>query len=200
MKRIRNRQLTFSRTLLLVVGLILLGGAILVGLLATKIVDRYGEALDAHTAILNDHGYRLLKDHELLFQIGAVLVGAVLVTVGIVWLTNQIPPHRHHEDHVFDNPDPAIAGRNTVAGDALAHALEADLERSPAVERARVEFRTDADLVRLRLDVAEDVAVEDIMANVVTPAIDRITTVAELPARPQLQADLRPVGATRRLQ
>jgi hypothetical protein len=197
-KRIRNRQLRTSRTLLVVTGSLLVALGALGLLLATQAINRIGNPVDAQRALLNSDGRRLLSDHQLAFQIGAVVVALMLIATGIVWLKNQIPPTRHQEDNEFDNPDPENPGRNTVRGGALAHALEAHLESSGPVQRARAEFRTDDDLIRLRLDVDQTVPLDEILNGIVNPAVDRITAVAELGQRPSVETDLRPVAVASR--
>jgi len=160
MKRLRNRQLRTSRILLVVVGTVLLALGSFGLLLATKAIDRLGKSINADSSLLNESGRRLLADDRLAFQLGAVAVALVLIAIGIFWLRNQIPPIRHQDDNEFENPDPDHPGRNTVRGGALAQALEAHLELAEPVHRARAEFRTDADLIRLRLDVDETTPVE----------------------------------------
>jgi hypothetical protein len=198
-KRIRNRQLRTSRILLIITGSLLVALGVLGLLLATKTIDQISNPVDAQRALLNDDGRRLLSDHQLAFQIGALVVALVLIVTGVVWLRNQIPPIRHQEDNDFDNPDPENPGRNIVRGGALAHALEAHLETSEPVQRARAEFRTNDDLIRLRLDVDETVPLEEILNGIVNPAIERITAVAELEHRPSVETDVRPVAASRRI-
>jgi hypothetical protein len=198
MKRIRDHQLATSRALLVIVGLILLAGAILAALLATKTIDRVGDSLDAHTAVLNAHGRRLFDDHQLAFQLAALTLGLLLVAVGLLWLRDQIPPHRHQEDTTVDNPDPDIAGQNTVGGGALAHALEQDLERSSHIQRARAELRPDEGLIRLRLDIDDESSVDEIVTAVIDPAVKRFATVAEFWTRPHVETDLRPVASAAR--
>jgi hypothetical protein len=169
---------------------------VIAGLLASKIADNLANALDADTALLSADGLRLLYVHRLAFQFLALGIGVLLIVVGLAWLKNQIPPHRRHEAHRVETQGSEVAGRNTVAGGALAHALENDLARSPQLERARAEVRGDEGMVRLRLDVDDDSSADEIVRTVVEPAVDRITTVAELPARPSVQIDLRPVSSS----
>ncbi|MDX6414079.1 MAG: hypothetical protein QOH23_1489 [Gaiellaceae bacterium] len=199
MKRIRDRQLRATRAFLVVVGAALFGLAIAAALLAAKVIESIGDPLDAHTPLLNASGRRLLHEHELAFQLGAALAALLFIGVGFAWLLLQIPSRRRHDNVPVDIGDTAvdghnIGGRNTIAGDALAEAFEADLERSPLVARARAELRSGSDVVRIRLDVDEDAPVDEILATVVDPAIARIVTVADLQTRPRVQADIRPVA------
>ena len=199
MKRIRDRQLRTTRVFLVAIGVMLFGLAITAALLAAKLIGSIGDPLDAHTPLLNANGRRLLHEHELAFQLGAALVALLFIAVGIAWLRVQIPSPRRHDDvplDIGDTPGDArnIDGRNTIAGDALAEALEADLERSPLVARARAELRSGSDVVRLRLDVDEDASVDEILAAVVDPALARAVTVASLPNTPRVEADIRPVA------
>jgi hypothetical protein len=193
MKRIRDRQLRTSRALLVATGTILLVLAALAALLASKLVDRIGQPLDARTVLLNANGRRVLSEHQLGFQLGALAVGIVLIAVGLTWLRQQIPPIRRHEDTPLDGADGGVDGRNMIAGDALAHALERDLERSPHVARARAELQPGSEVVRLRLDVDEEVPVHEVITTVVDPAIGRVVTVAELSKPLRVETEVRPV-------
>jgi hypothetical protein len=194
MKRIRDRQLRTSRALLVVTGTILLVGAAIAGLLAAKLVDRIGRPLDARTVLLNAHGRQLLHEHQLGFQLGALVVGIVLIVVGASWLRQQVPPMRRHEDTPLEISDAEVDGRNMIAGDALAHALESDLERSPHIARARAELQTGSEVVRLRLDIDEDTPMHEIITTVVDPAVARVVTVAELSTPPRVETEVRPVA------
>jgi hypothetical protein len=191
MKRIRDRQLRTSRCLLVVIGLALLTAAVIGALLAGKVIHGIGRPLNSRTALLNVSGMRLLRRHQLTFQLVAVLVALALIGLGITWLRRQIPPVRHHEDTPLDITDARVDGRNMIAGDALARALETDLEQSPYITRARAEVQTASEIVRLRLDVDEEMPVGRIIATVVEPAIARVATVAELVGRPRVETDIR---------
>ncbi len=199
MKRQRNRQLRVSRTLLIVVGLLLGGVAVVAGLLAAGTVERLSDQLDSDTVVLNEPGRTMLSDHELAFQLGAFGVGLVLVLVGWFWVAKQLPPRRHQQDATVSITDDPVEGTTTVNGDALATALVDDLERAEQIRRARVELRPGDEVARLRLDITDGTDVDELLASVVSPAIDRIVKVAELSPRPQLQLDLRPVGPGERV-
>ena len=196
MKRLRNRQLRASRGVLAVTGLILAGIAVLGLLLSTNIVDGYGSWFEADAPVLNPSARQSLDANVLLAQGVAAAAGLLLIAIGVVWLRAQIPPIRHQEDNRFDNPDTDVVGTNTITGSALAHALETDLQRSDVIDRARAEFRTDDNLLRLRLDIDDTASIDEILDTVVDPAVDRITIVAELGTKPTLQIDLRPLAVT----
>ncbi len=193
MTRDVDRRLRGHRAALVVVGVLLAAVAVAGLLLSTEAIGGIGDSLDADTAVLNDDGLTFVIDHRFVLQLVGFVVGVVLVWIGLSWLRHQIPrTRRHQQDNVFETPE-HTPGRNTVRGGALAMALEDDLERSRHIRRARAEFRTTDDLLRLRLDVDDDTDVATILRSSVDPAIDRITTVAELPRRPDVQIDLRPL-------
>jgi hypothetical protein len=177
--------------MLFAVGVVLLAAAVVAALLAGKVIHGLGHPLDSRTALLNDSGMRLLRRHQLTFQLVAALFALALIALGIAWLRQQIPPLRQQDDTRLEIADSHIDGRNMVAGDALARALEGDLEHSPYIARARAELQTDSETVRLRLDVDEEMPVDHVIATVVDPAIARITTVAELAGRPRVETDIR---------
>ncbi len=201
MKRLRNRQLRASRFVLAIIGLVLVTSSVLGLSLSTNVVDRYGSWLDSDAPVLNRTAREFLDTHELWTRTAVVAAGLLLILIGTVWLRAQIPPTRHQEDNHFENPDTDLVGSNVVTGRALARALETDLERSDLIGRARAEFRTDDNLLRLRLDIDETASIDEILDTVVHPAVDRITTVSELGTKPRLQIDLRPLAVeTARVQ
>lgn len=196
MKRLRNRQLRASRGALAMTGLLLASSAVLGLLLSTNVIDSYGSWLDSDTPVLNRNARQFLNAHELWTRGVVVATGLLLIVIGTMWLRAQIPPIRHQENNHFENSDTDLAGSNTVTGRALARALETDLERSDLIDRARAEFRTDDNLLRLRLDIDDTASIDEILDTVVNPAVDRITIVAELGTQPTLQIDLRPLAVT----
>ncbi|HEY3833360.1 MAG TPA: hypothetical protein VGO03_13770 [Acidimicrobiia bacterium] len=165
-------------------------------LLATKAVRTFGDALDAHTALLNTHGDRLLRGHELAFQIGTLVVGLLLAALGVRWLATHLPPVRSQRDAAVPNSaDAQLPGRNVVAGSALSRALQAQLEASPLVRRARAEVGAPDDPIRLRLDIDESTPVPDVLSQVVQPALRRLDAIL---GREDVQPiiDIRPIHLT----
>lgn len=193
MKRLRNRQLGASRAILTVIGLVVLALSVLGLLLATGAVDRLTRYAVADQPVLDPALRRLLADHTLAAQLIGAAAALVLIAIGLAWLRLQVPPIRRQEDVHPANADPVHPGHNVLRGRALAQALEDDLETDQRIRRAQAELRHDGELVRLRLDVADDSTSGGVLDEVVSPAIDRLATVAGLPARPEVQIDLRPV-------
>lgn len=193
MKRLRNRQLNASRALLAVTGLIVTALAVLGLLLTTNAVANLTRYARADEPVLNPALRRLVTDHTVAAPVTGAVVALVLVATGLVWLRLQIPPIRRQADVHPPNADAVHPGHNVARGRAMARALTDDLETAPTIHRAQVELAHDANLVRLRLDVADDAPTTGILDDVVLPAVDRLATVAGLPQRPELEVDLRPV-------
>jgi hypothetical protein len=189
-KRERNRQLRVSRTLLTACGVLLLAAGVAGLLLATGLVDRFADGLDADSTMLDADGREWLRDHERTLQILGVVLGLIFIALGLWWLKEQLPPRQQQEDRNLETPEDQVPGTTIVRGHALADALEQDLERSPIIERARATLRPSDDRLHLRLDVVESATAGDVQA-VIAPAVDRLVTVAELPVRPDLEVDLR---------
>jgi hypothetical protein len=106
---------------------------------------------------------------------------------------------RHQEDLRLLSGEPTVPGVDVIRGGAWAQVLEDELERSEWVSHARCQFLSDHNVIRLRLDVAETIPVDELLSTVVDPAVDRLTAVASLPRRPPVQIDLRPVEPQRHL-
>ena len=170
MKRLRNRQLIRSRVLLFVVGVTLTAVGIVGLLLTADRVTQVTTWFDRRAPLLNSNLDQSLADHRLAYQLAALAVAVVCIVVGSWWLRSQIPPIRHHQDNEFPNNAADVAGRNVVAGGALAAAMEADLERHPEIDRARVELRPDDKLIRIRVSTADTLPVPELAHAVIDPA------------------------------
>ena len=136
MKRLRNRQLTRSRVLLFVVGVTLTAVGVLGLLLTADRVTQVTNWFDRRAPLLNSNLDQSLADHRLTYQLVALAVAVVCIVVGFWWLRSQIPPIRHHQDNEFPNNAADVAGRNVVAGGALAAAME-DRPRTASGDRPR---------------------------------------------------------------
>ncbi len=214
MKRDRRRPLAALRAVLVVVGLLALAAAVAGGLLAAGAVGGLTSYTEADGPLLTDRARSLLTDHAGAFQAGAAAVAGVVVGVGLVWLSLQVPPRRQHDDVDLDlapvvpaeEPDPAptaalapapVAGYTRVAGAALVGALEDDLvARGPGLHGARADYRHHGGggqpgELRLRLDVDPTCPVAELMAGPVAAAVDRFVVVAGLAPRPRVLAEVR---------
>ena len=189
MNRRRREKQRATRALLTGTGVVLLAAAIVAMLLATKAIDHIGDVA-AHRALLTPAGRRFLHRDELALQIGAVVVGVVLVGLGAVWLRNLIPPLPAQDDVEIENRDPNAAGTNTVRGGALASSLTADLEGHDSIQRARAEFQRESDVILLRLDVDDDAPIDTVLGAVAS-AVERIRHVAEMTREPTTETTLR---------
>ena len=179
-----------DRVALVLLGALLLAGAVLALLLATGAIDSLGSYVNGDEPLLNEQLDATLQDDQLAWQLGTAAVGVVLVILGLVWLRHQMPTRRQlHDTRVIVADD--TPGNTIVAGRALANAFEADIARHPHVLDARADMLLDQGVVRVRLTAADDVDVERLVSDAVHPAVTRLTTVADLTTRPTPEVDLR---------
>jgi hypothetical protein len=191
MKRRRNRQLALQRVNLGILGTLITAAAV-VGLLITSgTVRRLTDWVDGSAPLLNDAIDNSLESDAVWFQIGALAIGVLLVALGAMWLRRQIPPLRHQQSHDLPNTSDETPGTNIVDGAALAGALAADLERHPAIDRAVVEVRSDDNLVRLQIAAADTLPLAELHSSVITPAVQRASTVGEFDQQLTTQTDVR---------
>lgn len=196
MKRLRNRQLRWSRVLLTGTGLVLVALAVVGLLLATDAVRSLGGGrVRSGGPLLTDTGLAWIDAHQRAVRIATFATGVVLLVLGQMLLRLQVPPIRRQHDQRLPNlVDDTAPGANRIRGRALADALESDLERSPLVRRARAEIHPDHDLVRLRLDVHERATTDQLSADVIGPAVARLSRVAQLDPGVTVRADISPGG------
>jgi hypothetical protein len=198
-KRLRNRQLTRNRVLLLIVGAILVGVGIAGLLLTSDTVDRITDWADRRQPLLNADLDDAIADNELAFQLAALAFAIVCILLGLWWLRSQIPPMRHHQDNVLTNQVGEVEGRNIIGGRALASAMADDLEHHPAVEQARVELRPEDQLIRIRVSAADAFPIDELARTVIAPATERAVRVGELPGDLEVLTDVRLVPESRRI-
>ncbi|MGE0881617.1 MAG: hypothetical protein AB7L13_15020 [Acidimicrobiia bacterium] len=200
MSRVRGRSARRNRAALAATSIVVLTLAALGTLISTGTVESLGTAgyrrlIDAKASLLTVSGQRLVDDHPLTLQLLALGAGAIMLALGLWWLRVQIPPLRHHDDVEVGNVHAeGYPGTNRVDGRALVNVLEADLERDAGIERARVDWNTDEELVRLRLDITDDAVPAEVINSAVAPAMRHALTVSELVTMPRIEIDLRPVS------
>jgi hypothetical protein len=190
MKRDKRSTRRGDRIALGLLGVVLTTGAVLVLLVATGVIQSLRAYIDRDEPIFNRRLRTALDDHQLAWQLGAVVVGLLLVIAGLVWLRHQLPARRQLHDTHLDVHD-ETPGNTIVDGRALANAFEADLRGHPDVLDARADMLLDQGVVRVRLTAADDVDVERLISDAVQPAVARLTTVASLGTPPQPEVDVR---------
>jgi hypothetical protein len=195
MKRLRNRQLTIQRVVLVAVGIVVLGIAIVGFLLSFNIV-KVSAMLDPDTTIINAASDRFIADHTMLLRVLAMAGGVVGVAVSFYWLRLQLPPARLQDDVTFKTIATTELGTSVVKGTALAHAFENDLLRGPEILQARAEMRLAENTIRLRLEVDQAASLEALINGPVQTALNRLSRVGEFPM-PSLQTDVKLVDQER---
>jgi hypothetical protein len=190
MKRDTRATRRGDRIALALIGALLTTAAVLALLVATGAIQSLGPYIDGDEPILNPRLDTAFDDHQLAWQLGAAAGGLLLVILGLVWLRHQLPTRRHLHDTTLDVHDDT-PGTTIVDGRAFANAFEADVSRHPDVLDARADMLLDHGVVRVRLTAADDVDLERLVTDAVQPAITRLTTVADLPAPPRPEIDVR---------
>ena len=190
MKRDSRSTRRGDRVALILLGTLLLAGAVLALLVATGAIDNLGSYVDGDEPLLNEQLDATLQDQQLAWQLGTAAVGLVLVLLGLMWLRHQLPARRRLHDTQLTVGD-ETPGTTTVDGRALANAFESDVRRHPDVLDARADMLLDVGIVRVRLTAADDVDVERLVREAVHPAVTRLSTVAELATQPSAEIDVR---------
>jgi hypothetical protein len=189
--RRRDRRLRLARVVLAVVGLGVTAVAALLLLLASGVVDRVGD-LVAGERLIRPAWDRAITDDRPVWTAVGIGAGLLLVVAGLAWLRAQLPRPRRQDPLEADGWG-GVPGTTSVSGAALAAALEAELESSPSIRRARAELRGDRAELSLRLDVVDDApAPPALLSEEVVPALERFRAVTGAP-EPTLSVDLRPV-------
>jgi hypothetical protein len=189
MKRDARTTRRADRVALALLGALLTAGAVVTLLLATGAISQATSYLNSDQPLLNPQLDRSLHD-QLWWQLGTLAAGLLLATAGLIWLRRQLPAGRRlHDTHLDVHDD--TPGNTVIDGHALANAFETDVRRHPDVLDARADMILDQRIVRLRLTAADDTNVQQLIHDAVTPAITRLTTVAELAAQPAAHIDIR---------
>lgn len=139
------RSYRAERVFLTVVGLL----ALLAGSAALVVGLGWLGRLRAQVPVADPMVLDWLGDHHLWAQIGAVLLGLLLLVLGLVFVIRSLRPEAHPDlelDHT------ATSGFRVTAS-ALAHAVQADVEQLDGVSRARARVVGDRRHPALRLNL-----------------------------------------------
>lgn len=180
-----------DRTILMIVGLVLIAVSVLSLLLAAGIIDGVGTVLGVDRPILGTGLDDRLADHQLPWQLGVVIAGIAVALAGVAWLRRQLSPRRRARPTTLDGLDDGVAGTTSLGALALAGAVESDLRRHPSIIDAHVDMVLEEGLVRVRMMAAHDADVRAVMAEAVGPALGRMGVVAGLAERPEAQVAVR---------
>ncbi len=175
-----------DRSLLVLIGLVLLALGVLVALLSYGVfgADRAGRPL------LDPVVVDVLRAEPVVARVVAIVAGLALLVLGLTWTARSLRPERR-PDLVLDR-GPATAV--TVSSAAAADALAAQATTLPGVGRARARLvgSEDAPAMRLSLWLADDADVRDVLdrlgRQVLTPARESLG-LAALPVAVRLELE-----------
>lgn len=184
-----GRSLGFERSLLTVIGLVLL----LVGVLALVVGAGWLGRFRAQRPVLDPLATRWASGHSEWFYGIGIALGVVLVVLGVWWLLRSLRPE--------GRPDLRLTGEGessaTVTSAALTEAVRADAENVTGVSRARVRMAgTDQrPNVRLTLSLQEGTNVRHVWEELDDKVLSRARRALgteELPTAIRLRLDRAP--------
>jgi hypothetical protein len=180
------RSAAGDRSLLVLIGLVLLAAGVLVALLGHGVFG----AARAGRPLLDPVVVDALRAQPLLARGVAIAVGVVLLVAGLAWTARSLRPERR-PDLVLDR---GPATTVTVRASAAAEALAAQAAALPGVGRARARLvGTDtAPAARLTVRLADDSDVRDVL--------ERLGTQVLAPARESLGLAALPVAVRLELE
>jgi hypothetical protein len=200
MKRLRNRQLTIQRVVLIIFGVVMMGLAAL-GLLLSLGNATISSMWDPQTSVLNANADQFIADHTNAVRLAGMLGGITAVALSLYWLKLQLPPAHHQDDVSFvttsqradtgEQPAETLLGVSVVTGNALARAFEEDLAATKEIRQARAELRLAENTIRLRLDVDQRASLQELMSGPARNALERLSRVGEFTKIPVLVTDIK---------
>lgn len=138
-----TRSAWLERTLLTLLGLLLLAGGVVALLVGTGV---FGTGR-APRPVLDPIAVDFLHRYLLSARIAAIVLGMLLLVLGLWWALRSLRPERK-PDLVLDD---TAGGELTVTSSALADAIKADAMTVQGVERARARLVGNEDDPALRL-------------------------------------------------
>jgi hypothetical protein len=175
-----------DRSLLVIIGLVVLAVGVLVALLGFGVfgAERAGRPL------LDPVVVDAMRAQPLIARAAAIVAGVLLLVLGLTWTARSLRPERRPDLVLDRGPGTAI----TVSSAAAADALAAQAAALPGVGRARARLvgSDDAPAMRLSVWLADEADVRDVL--------DRLDTQVLAPAREALGLAALPVAVRLELE
>lgn len=181
-----GRSLGFERSLLTVLGLVLL----LAGLLALVVGAGWLGRFRAQRSVLDPMVTQWIAGHRPLTYGVAIVAGLVLALLGLWWLLRALRPERRPDLQLHGDSE----GAATITSGALTEAVRADAENVTGVTRAKVRMAGTAQRpnVRLTLALQEGTNVRHVWEELDDKVLSRARSALEVEAMPtavRLQLD-----------
>ena len=183
-----------DRSLLVVLGLIVLAAGVLVALVGYNV---FGTALSGRP-LLDPLVVDALRAQPLIARIVAIAVGLLLLVLGLTWTARSLRPERKPDLVLDRGPETAIVVSSSAAADALA----AQAAALPGVGRARARMvgSEDAPALRVSLWLSDDADVRDVLERLDRQVLSSARSslgLAALPVAVRLELDQAGTGGPR---
>ncbi len=175
-----------DRSLLILIGLVLLTVGVLVALLSYGVLG----AARAGRPILDPVVVEVLTSQLLIARIVAIVVGVLLLVLGLIWASRSLRPERRPDLVLDPGPETAI----TVNSGAAADALAAQAATLPGVGRAKARMvgSHDAPAMRMSIWLSDDADVSDVLSRLDRQVLSSARSslgLAALPVAVRLELD-----------
>ncbi|MDN5750641.1 MAG: alkaline shock response membrane anchor protein AmaP [Pseudonocardia sp.] len=180
-----------DRSLLVLIGLVLLVLGVLVALLSYGVFG----AARAGRPILDPVVADVVTSQLLIVRLVAIAVGVLALILGLVWAARSLRPERRPDLVLDPGPETAITVDSSAAADALATQAAA----LPGVGRAKARLvgSPDAPAVRMSMWLADDADVRDVLDRLDTQVLSSARSalgIAALPVAVRLELDKATTG------
>lgn len=175
-----------DRSLLALLGLVLLALGVLVALLSYGVFG----AGRAGRPILDPAVVEAVEAQSLIARIVAIAVGVLLLVLGLMWTARSLRPERRPDLVLDPGPETAI----TVNSGAAADALATQAAGLPGVGRAKARMvgSHDAPALRISMWLADDADVGDVLSRLDRQVLSSARSalgIAALPVAVRLELD-----------
>lgn len=181
-----------DRSLLVLIGLVLLALGVAVALLAYGV---FGTARSGRP-VLDQVTTGFLTTHLTVVRVVAIAAGVLLLILGLMWAARSLRPERRPDLVLDPGPGTAITVDSAAAADALA----AQAAALPGVGRAKARMvgSRDAPAVRLSLWLTDDADVRDVLDRLDRQVLSSARSalgIAALPVAVRLELDRETSGS-----